>query len=382
MRSRPPAPDSNASSHTAGGAKGEAAPDAPASPRARSRHAAERCLAAADAPSTVRAYTADWTHFSQWCAARGLTPMPASPGLVGDDLSGLGEGYARSTLRRKVAAIARAQRHAGHPLDTCHPSIRDALRGIGRTHGSPPKRAQALATEEVQRLWRLAMTVLWACVIVPCSSWPSPARCGGPSCAAPRWRISPGSRGASSCRSRAQRPMPRAKAPASAPARQERGHLPSPGGHAPQHDTPGSAERRGRAPGRAEAGMPGRDQGQPARASLAAQAAGRVRHRGLPSPRARRGDHGPQPAPQPRHHAQLCPALQAQPCQPSQPSREGRPVARSVGKLHVRGQQVGVKAWRGSQPSRAVAAASKSSEMDVRTRRFEPALVIDAMTVL
>ena len=78
--------------------------------------------------------------------------MPASPTLVGDYLSDLGEGYARSTLRRKVAAIARAHRHAGHPLDTRHPSIRDVLRGIGRTHGSPPKRAQALATEEVQRL--------------------------------------------------------------------------------------------------------------------------------------------------------------------------------------------------------------------------------------
>ena len=78
--------------------------------------------------------------------------MPASPGLVGDYLSDLGEGYARSTLRRKVAAIARATRHAGHPLDTRHPSIRDVLRGIGRTHGGSPKRAQALATEEVQRL--------------------------------------------------------------------------------------------------------------------------------------------------------------------------------------------------------------------------------------
>jgi len=120
--------------------------------RAQSRHLADGYLVAADAPSTVRAYTADWTHFSLWCAARELPVMPASPALVGDYLSDLGEGYARSTLRRKVAAITRANRHAGHLLDTRHPSIRDVLRGIGRTHGSPPKRAQALATEEVQRL--------------------------------------------------------------------------------------------------------------------------------------------------------------------------------------------------------------------------------------
>jgi len=120
--------------------------------RGRSRHKAYRYLVAADAPSTVRAYTADWTHFSLWCAGRGFAPMPASPQLVGDYLSDLGEGYARATLRRKVAAIARANRHVGHRLDTGDPSIRDVLRGIGRTHGSAPKRAQALATEEVRRL--------------------------------------------------------------------------------------------------------------------------------------------------------------------------------------------------------------------------------------
>jgi len=122
------------------------------SSRARSHLGAERYLVAADTPSTVRAYTADWKYFSLWCAAREIAPMPASSVLVGDYLSDLGEGYARSTLRRKVTAIARANRHAGHTLDTRHPSIRDVLRGIGRTHGSPPKRAQAQATEEVQRL--------------------------------------------------------------------------------------------------------------------------------------------------------------------------------------------------------------------------------------
>jgi len=152
MRSKPPAPDINSPSHTSGVAPGPPVPAFATSSRARSRREAERYLVAADAPSTVRAYTADWTHFSLWCTARELSPVPASPALVGDYLSDLGEGYAKSTLRRKVAAIARANRHADHPLDTHHPSIRDVLRGIGRTHGSPPKRAQALATEEVQRL--------------------------------------------------------------------------------------------------------------------------------------------------------------------------------------------------------------------------------------
>jgi hypothetical protein len=65
--------------------------------------------------------------------------MPANPPLVGEYLADLGEGYAKAKLRGKVAAIARACRLAGQPLDARHPAIRDVLRGINRTHRSPAK---------------------------------------------------------------------------------------------------------------------------------------------------------------------------------------------------------------------------------------------------
>lgn len=129
----------------------EAVPGEPPA-RTRSRRLAAGYLVAADAAATVRAYSADWAHFSRWCEERGERPLPAAPELVGDYLADLGEGYARATLRRKVAAIARAHRLGGLPLDTRHTSIRDVLRGIGRTHGGPPKRAQALDTEDIQKL--------------------------------------------------------------------------------------------------------------------------------------------------------------------------------------------------------------------------------------
>jgi integrase len=56
------------------------------------------------------------------------------------------------TLRRRVAAIARAHRIAKHPLDTRHPAIRETLRGIARTHGEPARRSAALTTDEIRRL--------------------------------------------------------------------------------------------------------------------------------------------------------------------------------------------------------------------------------------
>jgi integrase len=58
------------------------------------------------------------------------------------------------TLRRRVAAIVRACGVAGHPLDTKNPAIRETLRGIGRKHGGPSRRAAAITTAEVRKLCR------------------------------------------------------------------------------------------------------------------------------------------------------------------------------------------------------------------------------------
>jgi integrase len=78
--------------------------------------------------------------------------MPAATETVGAYLAAAGLGYALPTLRRRVAAIARAHRIALHPLDTKHPAIRETLRGIARTHGEPGRRSAALTTAETKRL--------------------------------------------------------------------------------------------------------------------------------------------------------------------------------------------------------------------------------------
>ena len=107
---------------------------------------------AADAPATLRAYASDMKNYEAWCARNGFQALPAAPEVVGAYLAAAGEGYAMQTLRRRVAAIARASGVAGYPLDTKHPAIRETLRGIGRTHGSRGRRSAALTTPEVRKL--------------------------------------------------------------------------------------------------------------------------------------------------------------------------------------------------------------------------------------
>ena len=53
------------------------------------------------------------------------SPCPQHPRWSGPILAAAGDGYAMPTLRRRVAAIARASGVAGHPLDTKHPAIRE-----------------------------------------------------------------------------------------------------------------------------------------------------------------------------------------------------------------------------------------------------------------
>ena len=115
---------------------------------------------AADAPATLRAYAADLANYEAWCEKHGFEAMPATPEVVGAYLAAAGEGYAMPTLRRRVAAIARACGIAGCPLDTKHPAIRETLRGIGRKHGTPARRAAALTTAEIRKLSRACGTTL------------------------------------------------------------------------------------------------------------------------------------------------------------------------------------------------------------------------------
>ncbi len=239
------------------------------------------------------------------------------------------------TLRRRVAAIARACGVAGHPLDTKHPAIRETLRGIGRKHGTPARRAAALTTTEVRMLCRVC-----GCRHRWC---PRPGavparlrRCA----AALRTRRAErrarhlDRRGAEAADRTLQDGQAGRRCGNRHSARKGRGDLPGRRAEGLAHPCRGhrrpavpqsQPRRRGRerpaecgrgAPNPAQARRRGRFERHAGRTGQSARAACGVRHDGLPQRSPGRGDHGTHPAPEPDHDAQLRATGQAQPGQP------------------------------------------------------------------
>lgn len=81
----------------------------PADSIERELESAARYAASALAPATRRAYDYDWRVFAEWCVARGLQPLPASPETVAVFLAAEADRDLHPvTITKRAAAIAAA----------------------------------------------------------------------------------------------------------------------------------------------------------------------------------------------------------------------------------------------------------------------------------
>jgi integrase len=104
-------------------------------------------LRGARADSTRRLYGRCIAAFTEWCAKRDVTPLPAEPQLVKAYLATLKRrGLAPSTINTHLAAIAHTHRHAGVGFDTS--LFEGVLDGVRRLNKRKPKKAKP-ATREV-----------------------------------------------------------------------------------------------------------------------------------------------------------------------------------------------------------------------------------------
>lgn len=97
------------------------------------------------AGATRRAYRADWLDFLHFCHDQDLAALPANPASIALYLGAQVErGKAKTTIARRLSAIAHAHRQASHrPLPTDAWEVRSTMAGIRRTL-APPARGPRL----------------------------------------------------------------------------------------------------------------------------------------------------------------------------------------------------------------------------------------------
>ncbi len=108
--------------------------------------------------NTLRAYRADWTHFSRWCRMRGSEPLPPSAELVGlylADLAAPASGSAAlsvSTIDRRLSGLVWNAAQRGFPLDRKDRHIASVLAGIRRRHARPPAQKEAILPDDIRAM--------------------------------------------------------------------------------------------------------------------------------------------------------------------------------------------------------------------------------------
>jgi hypothetical protein len=85
----------------------------------------------ASAPATLRAYRSDWVHYADWCARMGFVPVPPAPATVGAYLASLTD-KAPTTIRHRLAALAKMLRFNDLPWNAAHRDIQGPLMGLLR----------------------------------------------------------------------------------------------------------------------------------------------------------------------------------------------------------------------------------------------------------
>ena len=107
------------------------------------------------AANTIRAYEADWRHFTAWCSAHILGSMPANPETVALYITAIVTGGGKvSTITRRMAAISKVHQAAGHesPCAMKFAVVKEVLDGIKRTVGTAQTGKAALLTNDLRGL--------------------------------------------------------------------------------------------------------------------------------------------------------------------------------------------------------------------------------------
>ena len=103
--------------------------------------------------NTARIYRRGWEHFTSFCEAENLRPLPARPEAVGLFIERMASnGYALSTINTRMAAIKKRHEREGETSPTDAPDVQDHWERIQRTNDREPDRKAPLLLEHLQAM--------------------------------------------------------------------------------------------------------------------------------------------------------------------------------------------------------------------------------------
>jgi len=106
----------------------------------------------AKAANTLRAYAADWRHFTAWCRSHSAAALPAPPVAVSVYLAELAATVRVSTITRRISAISQAHQLAGYASPTAAAAVRTVLAGIRRAKGVAPRMKKPILLDDLRTM--------------------------------------------------------------------------------------------------------------------------------------------------------------------------------------------------------------------------------------
>jgi site-specific recombinase XerD len=111
------------------------------------------------APNTAKAYASDLRHYSHWCQANLVDPLPATVDTLAGYVTYLADaGKKVATIQRHLSALKKAHVLRGMECPTDNAQFQVLLDGISRVHGIRQKQAPAFTLHQLKQLVRALNT--------------------------------------------------------------------------------------------------------------------------------------------------------------------------------------------------------------------------------
>ena len=102
--------------------------------------------------NTKRAYASDWLGFSEWCSEKGVQNLPAAPHAIAAFIADESQHCKPSTLRRRLAAIAKMHSISGHPNPCSAEAVKSTMKGIERIHGNQQTHKAPATHDKIEKM--------------------------------------------------------------------------------------------------------------------------------------------------------------------------------------------------------------------------------------